>query len=113
MLVEVRVPKLGSAGWSYTKMTCRAGLGDGRGCRVVHGNGSIERASVGLTNMGATPLRARATEEALEGGASIEDAAALAAEGTDPPLGPRRELGLPPPPGTRPPRGARSRRRSC
>ena len=34
--------------------------------------------------MGATPLRATAAEEALAGGASIEDAAALAAEGTEP-----------------------------
>ena len=34
--------------------------------------------------MGSTPLRATATEAALAGGASIADAAALAAEGTDP-----------------------------
>ena len=35
--------------------------------------------------MGQTPLRATATEEALAGGASIADAAALADQGTDPP----------------------------
>jgi carbon-monoxide dehydrogenase medium subunit len=35
--------------------------------------------------MGATPMHARQTEEALGNGASIEDAAALAAEGTEPP----------------------------
>ena len=51
---------------------------------VVHGNGAVERASVALTNMGATPLRATAAEEALVGGASIEDAAGLAADGTEP-----------------------------
>jgi carbon-monoxide dehydrogenase medium subunit len=34
--------------------------------------------------MGPTPLRARAAEAALADGASIEDAAALAAEGTEP-----------------------------
>ena len=34
--------------------------------------------------MGGTPLRATATEEALKSGASIEEAARLAAEGTSP-----------------------------
>jgi aerobic carbon-monoxide dehydrogenase medium subunit len=86
MLVGVRVPKLGSAGWSYTKMTRRAqDWPTVAVAAVVHGNGSIERASVALTNMGGTPLHARKTEEALASGASIDDAAALAAEGTDPP----------------------------
>ena len=86
MLVQIRVPKLGSAGWSYTKMSRRAqDWATVAVAAVVHGNGSIERASVALTNMGATTIRARATEQALEGGASIEDAAAVAAEGTEPP----------------------------
>ena len=35
--------------------------------------------------MGGTPLRAAAVEEALAGGASIADAAALADQGTEPP----------------------------
>ena len=35
--------------------------------------------------MGATPLRAGAVEQALAQGASITDAAELAAEGTEPP----------------------------
>jgi carbon-monoxide dehydrogenase medium subunit len=34
--------------------------------------------------MGATPLRASAAEEALAGGASIDDASLLLAEGTEP-----------------------------
>jgi aerobic carbon-monoxide dehydrogenase medium subunit len=86
MLVQIRVPKLGSAGWSYTKMSRRAqDWATVAVAVVVHGNGSIERASVALTNMGATTIPARATEQALEGGASIEDAAALAAEATEPP----------------------------
>jgi carbon-monoxide dehydrogenase medium subunit len=86
MLVQIRVPKLGSAGWSYTKMSRRAqDWATVAVAAVVQGNGSIERASVALTNMGATTIHARATEQALEGGASIEDAAALAAEGTEPP----------------------------
>ena len=86
MLVEIRVPNLGSAGWSYTKMSRRAqDWATVAVAAVVHGNGSIERASVALTNMGATTVHAAATEQALAGGASIEDAAALAADGTDPP----------------------------
>jgi carbon-monoxide dehydrogenase medium subunit len=86
MLVQVRVPKLGSAGWSYTKLTRRAqDWATVAVAAVVQGNGSIERATIALTNMGGTPLRAHATEQALGSGASIDDAAALAAEGTDPP----------------------------
>ena len=52
------------------------------GVAAVRLNGGVH---VGLTNMGSTPLRARATEEALAGGASVGDAAAKAAEGTTPP----------------------------
>ena len=86
MLVEIRVPKLGSAGWSYTKMSRRAqDWATVAVAAVVHGNGSVERASIALTNMGATSLHATAAEEALVGGASIPDAAALAADGTEPP----------------------------
>jgi carbon-monoxide dehydrogenase medium subunit len=86
VLVEIRVPKLGSAGWSYTKMSRRAqDWATVAVAAVVHGNGSVEKAAIALTNMGATSLRATAAEEALVGGASIEDAAALAAEGTEPP----------------------------
>ena len=40
---------------------------------------------VALVNMGATPLRASATEAALADGASAADAAAMAADGTAPP----------------------------
>jgi carbon-monoxide dehydrogenase medium subunit len=86
MLVEIRVPKLGSAGWSYTKMSRRAqDWATVAVAAVVDGNGSVGRAAIALTNMGATPLRATAAEEALVGGASIGDAAALAADGTEPP----------------------------
>jgi carbon-monoxide dehydrogenase medium subunit len=88
MLVEVRVPKLGaSTGWSYLKMTRRAQdwATVAVAAVVERTNGSIEKAAIGLTNMGGTPLRATAAEEALVGGAGIEDAAALVAEGTDPP----------------------------
>ena len=88
LVVEVRVPKTGAAGWSYVKFRRRAldwatvGV-----AAVVEGNGSIERARIGLTNMGQTPVRASAAEEALAGAAQdgIAAAAAKADEGTDPP----------------------------
>ena len=49
----------------------------------------IEKARLGLVNMGATPLRATAAEDALAGAradaGAVADAAVLAAEGTRPP----------------------------
>ena len=78
LIVEVRVPRTGAAGWAYEKFTRRANDWAIVGVAVVDGR-------VGLVNMGSTPLRATATEAALAGGASIADAAALADQGTDPP----------------------------
>ena len=84
LLVEIRVPKLGSAGWSYTKMSRRAqDWATVAVAAVTRSNGALPT-TIALTNMGATPLRARASEDALAGGSSVEDAAALAAEGTEP-----------------------------
>jgi carbon-monoxide dehydrogenase medium subunit len=82
LIVEVRVPKTGPQGWSYTKLNRRAQDWATVAVAVVSrdGNGS----AIALTNMGATSIRATAAEQALAGGASIEDAAALAAEGTQP-----------------------------
>ena len=90
MLVEVRVPKIGLSGWSYVKMHRRAQdwATVAVAAVVERSNGSLGKARVGLTNMGATPLRAFPVEDAIAGGASIEDAAALAAEGTEPPSDP-------------------------
>ena len=88
ILTEIRVPKLGaSTGWSYTKMSRRAQdwATVAVAAIVERSNGSIGKASLGLTNMGATPLRAAAAEAAIAGGATTTDAAALAAEGTEPP----------------------------
>jgi aerobic carbon-monoxide dehydrogenase medium subunit len=78
LIVEIRVPRTGTAGWAYEKFTRRANDWAIVGVAVVDGR-------VGLVNMGPTPLRASATEAALADGASIADAAALAAEATDPP----------------------------
>jgi carbon-monoxide dehydrogenase medium subunit len=83
VLVEVRVPKLGSAGWSYTKLARRAQDWATVAVAVVARNG--DGTAIALTNMGATSVRARAAEEALAGGAGVAEAAELAADGTEPP----------------------------
>jgi aerobic carbon-monoxide dehydrogenase medium subunit len=88
LLVEVRVPKLGSAtGWAYLKMSRRAQdwATVAVAALVDRKNGSVERAAIALTNMGATPLRATTAEAALAGGSSVAEAAARIAEGTEPP----------------------------
>ena len=78
LIVEIRVPRTGGAGWAYEKFTRRANDWAIVGVAVVDGR-------VGLVNMGSTPLRASQTEAALADGASIEEAAALADQGTEPP----------------------------
>ena len=87
LLREVRVPKLGGwTGWSYVKFNRRAQdwatVGVAAIVRHEH-DGPVQEARIALTNMGATPLRASASEEALVAGA--EDPAAHIADGTDPP----------------------------
>ena len=91
ILTEIRFPKHTGWGSCYEKFV-----------RVEHQwsivavaatvqveGGTIKAARVGLTNMGSTPLRARAVEEALVGAevgdAAVREAAAKAAEGTNPP----------------------------
>jgi aerobic carbon-monoxide dehydrogenase medium subunit len=78
LLVEVRVPRTGGAGWAYEKFVRRANDWAVVGVAAVAGR-------VGLVHMGSTPLRASATEAALADGATVDEAADLAADGTDPP----------------------------
>lgn len=80
LLAEIRVPKTGPRGFSYQKFNRRAQ--DWAIVGVVAITNGTTR--VGLVNMGTTPLRARAVEEALAAGASPTEAAQHAAEGTDP-----------------------------
>ena len=81
LLTEIRVPKVTGAGWSYQKFNRRAQDWAIVGVAAIR-NGTT---GVSLVNMGSTPLRATAVEDALAGGASAADAAAVADEGTDPP----------------------------
>jgi aerobic carbon-monoxide dehydrogenase medium subunit len=82
VLTEIRVPKLDGAGWAYEKFTRRAQDWATVGAAVVRQNGS---ARVVLTNMGSTPVRASAVEEALVSGSDAAAAAERAGEGTSPP----------------------------
>jgi carbon-monoxide dehydrogenase medium subunit len=92
LLTAVRVPKLGG-GWSshYEKFNrvAQAWSIVGVAALVRRENGSIAEARVGLTNMGSTPVRAAAAEQALAGAEASAEAVAAAAEhaaeGTSPP----------------------------
>jgi carbon-monoxide dehydrogenase medium subunit len=92
VITEVRLPSLEGYGHGYQKFTRRAEDWAMVGvCALVKRapDGTCEDVRIGLTSMGATPLRATAAEDALRGGqlddASIAAAAERAAEGTDPP----------------------------
>jgi carbon-monoxide dehydrogenase medium subunit len=82
LLTEIRVPKSGAGGWAYQKFNRRAQDWAIVGALAVGSNGSTR---VALVNMGSTPLRASAVEQALAGGAPAADAAEHAADGTEPP----------------------------
>jgi aerobic carbon-monoxide dehydrogenase medium subunit len=91
ILVEVRIPKYTGWGAAYEKFVRVAQQWAivGVAATVRTENGTIAEARIGLTNMGATPIRARAAEQALVGIAVEPDAVASAltsiADGTAPP----------------------------
>jgi carbon-monoxide dehydrogenase medium subunit len=92
VLVEVRVPVFG-AGWAshYEKFNrvSQAWAVVGVAAVVRRDGDTIAEARIGLTNMGPTPLRATAVEQALVGVAAanggIAAAAEHAADDTEPP----------------------------
>jgi carbon-monoxide dehydrogenase medium subunit len=77
MVIELRVPRTGSAGWGYEKFTRRENDWPIVAAAAVDGR-------VALANMAGMVVRATATEEALARGASIAEAAELADQGTAP-----------------------------
>jgi aerobic carbon-monoxide dehydrogenase medium subunit len=90
IVTEIRVPSFDDWGSSYLKFTRRAeDWAMVAVCAMVKkaGDGSVEDVRIALTNMGSTPLRATAAEDALRGKGldAIAAAAEQAAEGTDPP----------------------------
>lgn len=91
ILTKIRIPKHTGWGAHYEKFTRVAQQWSivAVAATVRVEGGTIAEAKIGLTNMGSTPLRARAVEQALVGQAASEDAvraaAAQAADGTNPP----------------------------
>lgn len=91
LLTHVKVPKLTGWGAHYEKFNrvAQAWSIVAVAAAVRVSGGRITAARVGLTNMAATPVRARAVEEALVGqeatAEAITAAATRAAEGADPP----------------------------
>ncbi len=81
MLTEIRVPKMGGAGWSFQKFNRRAQDWAIVGVAAWRSNGS---SGVALVNMGSTPILASSVSAALAGGASVSDAAQLAADDAEP-----------------------------
>jgi aerobic carbon-monoxide dehydrogenase medium subunit len=86
VITEVRLPSLEGWGFAYEKFTRRAEDWAMVGvCALVKGD--FEDVRVALTNMGPTPVRASAVEEALrgQGSGALEEAAEQADQGTNPP----------------------------
>jgi aerobic carbon-monoxide dehydrogenase medium subunit len=77
LLTEVRISKPSAPGWAFQKFSKRAIDWAIVGVAVQGGR-------VALVNMDQTPVRAAAVESALAAGASPAEAAAHAAEGTNP-----------------------------
>ena len=81
MLVEIRVPKMNGAGWSFQKFNRRAQDWAIVGVAAWRRNGD---AGVALVNMGSVPILATDVAAAIASGASIADAAEMAAAQADP-----------------------------
>ena len=77
LLIAVRVPRRPGVPWGYQKFVRRANDWAIVGAAAIDGR-------IALANMGATPLRAAAAEQALAGGATAAEAAVYAADGTSP-----------------------------
>jgi carbon-monoxide dehydrogenase medium subunit len=91
LLTQIRIPKHTGWGAHYEKFVRVSHQWSivGVAATVRSEGGSIAEARVGLTNMGSTPLRAKAVEEALVGkqatDEAVREAVASVAEGTNPP----------------------------
>jgi aerobic carbon-monoxide dehydrogenase medium subunit len=92
ILTAIRIPKLGP-GWGYRyekfHRTAQSWATVGVAALVRLDNGTVAEARIGLTNMGTVPIRATAAEQAAGGAdasrAALNEAAAHADEGTQPP----------------------------
>ena len=81
MLTEIRVPKISGGGYGFEKFNRRAQDWAIVGVAAWRSNGS---SGIALVNMGSTPILAVSASTALNQGASIADAAELAAAEAEP-----------------------------
>ena len=81
MLIEIKVPKMNGAGWSFQKFNRRAQ--DWAIVGVAAWRRGTE-SGVGLVNMGSVPILASSVAAAIASGASVADAAEQAAVESDP-----------------------------
>jgi carbon-monoxide dehydrogenase medium subunit len=91
LVTEIRVPKpAGPAGGTYLKLERKVGdfATVAAAVQLELSNGSVKRAGIALTAVGATNIRATAAEESLAGAeptdAAFAEAARLAEEAADP-----------------------------
>jgi len=94
IITEVRVRAHNNPAQNYQKFRRRMIDWAIVGCavNVVRSNGSIGSASIALTNVGPTPMRASAAEQALQGQQANADAVRQAAELADQGLEPSADL---------------------
>jgi len=94
IITEVRVRAHDNPAQNYQKFRRRMIDWAIVGCavNVVRSNGSIGSASIALTNVGPTPMRASAAEQALQGQQANADAVRQAAELADQGLEPSADL---------------------
>jgi len=81
LLVEIKVPKMNGAGWSFQKFNRRAQ--DWAIVGVAAWRRGTE-SGVGLVNMGSVPILATSVASAIASGASVADAAEQAAAEAEP-----------------------------
>ncbi len=92
ILTAIRIPRaVASSGGAYLKLERKVGDYATAAVAVqvvMDGDGKVATAGIGLTNVGLTPIKAGAAEDALTGGAldddAIKKAAALASEAAEP-----------------------------
>lgn len=82
MLKEIKIAKVPDATYSFQKFNRRAQDWAIVGAAILVNNGN---SGVGLVNMDSRPIRAAGVEQALGSGANAADAAAVAADGVEPP----------------------------
>jgi carbon-monoxide dehydrogenase medium subunit len=81
MLTEIRVPKISGGSYGFEKFNRRAQDWAIVGVAAWRSNGN---SGIALVNMGSTPILAVSASNALKQGASIADAAELAAVEAEP-----------------------------